>query len=309
LRSEGFGDGEEIVVLDTGLNVASKHRIDFIATDAALYLWNGETLQFRVPYGAIADVDSVSDSSGARRAPLHGVSVPPGLPNYFGFVILGVKDPAGLDALVGYTDVSLSNGRLQEYVSVKARFRTISPPYHVSWDASGKGVTFGVLIEEGVPRISAWVADPGVDEKDPSVRSTIDQEMGELQVALGLQPGFGYQRPRPEWMPPRSVWNPPLLSPFDWMKPVPKQRRRRFYDSAGSERRTEFPAPTGLSGWAPSALVHETVEHAGRDPLVTAGPQRGVRDPPAHQLLGVYPIAPGGPHTRFPAFAPDGGGV
>jgi hypothetical protein len=223
LESEGFGDGEEVVVVDTGVSVASKNWTDFIATDAALYVfrskdeWRGEILLFRLPYELIADVkvsDPISDSGGRRH--------------YFEFMMLGVVDQVqSTDARVGYIDLSLSNGRLQEYVNARAQFRTTSP-YHVSWDETGRGMTFGVLIEEGVPRIATCVYDHGVDEEDLSTRSIGEQEQGELQVALGLQPGFAYKRPRPEWMP-RSVWNPPLPSPHEWME-VPKRRRRRFYD-------------------------------------------------------------------------------
>jgi len=111
-------------------------------------------------------------------------------------------------ARFGFTDLTLTNHQIQDYVLRRSRGRW-AYAFSVTWEPSGGGLTFGVLIEDdGIPRMRC-TPGPDVDPENLSTNMLIDQEWGELEVALGQEPSLQYTWPRPEWMP-RSKWRPPL---------------------------------------------------------------------------------------------------
>ena len=190
LQQAGYAD-EEVIALESGKNLATRSRIDLVATDVALYLWSPiGGLESRFTYDHISDVWAPNDRSWHDR---------------LRFSVLGL--PGGT-ARFGFYDLTVSKHELQDYVVTRSRGRR-ARRFHVTWEPSQQGASFAVLVEDGIPRIAGWVTRNVVDPEDVSTSMLVDQDLGELEVALGLQPSLQYTSPRPGWMP-LSRWRPPL---------------------------------------------------------------------------------------------------
>jgi hypothetical protein len=103
--------------------------------------------------------------------------------------------------------VSLMVG-LNRATPLGRRRRNPMSAYRVTWPPGRYGVSFRVVTERGVPRVHSWFPDPAVPD-DITWDIIVEQELGELEVALGRKPSLQYKWPRPEFIP-EAVWDPRL---------------------------------------------------------------------------------------------------
>jgi hypothetical protein len=167
---------ERVLDFDIG-TMPNGRRVDVIVTTKALYLALGGEHPGRVGYTEIAEIEGKAE--WIRLRALAGPEL---------YVTFGRANRNIIEIL------------LDQYRAVAERMKT----RHVGW-GQGFGATF--FIVDG--KIDSWCYDDGTPGDELMVSMFVEQAYGELAVSLGLDPGKGYEDPRPSWVPDLE-WTPPL---------------------------------------------------------------------------------------------------
>ena len=160
-------------VLDFDIGTTAGQRVDVIVSTRALYLAPNGRQPVRIDYTEIAGIRG----EGAWIA---------------------LRTPSGSELMINF---GRANRNLIEILQDQYAERVKT--FHVGW---GRGFGVSFLVIDG--KVDHWRYDQGTPE-DLTADMIVRQALGELEVSLGITPGFGYEDPRPSWMPDLE-WNPPL---------------------------------------------------------------------------------------------------